>query len=99
LLINDPYEWRASYSADPRYRRLLQAGVRQQLPFRSEALSVRRIAVGSRLVLVVGVIRRADRPTNYGSARDVKEVAASDMRSPMKIRWYSSSYVDLPLIR
>lgn len=99
LLINDPYEWRASYAADPRHRRLLQAGVRQQLPFRSEALSVRRIAVGSRLVLVVGVIRRADRPTNYGSARDVKEVAASDMRSPMKIRWYSSSYVDLPLIR
>lgn len=95
--ISEPYEFRASYARDRVHRRLLQAGVRQQLPFTSERLGSRRLAAGSRLVLVLGVNKRADRQINYGTGKAVNEEDLADARRPLKIRWYGGSYVELPV--
>lgn len=97
LLLCDPYEFRASYARDRVTRRLLQAGVRQQLAFRTEQLMSRRLQAGSRVVLVLGANQRADRQINYGIGDDVSAEALKRARAPLKIRWYPGSYVELPV--
>ncbi len=97
----DPYTFRASYTATRVHRRLLRAGERQTLSFKVERLTIRRLQAGSRLVLVLGVNKRADEQINYGTADDVSEVALGDDESkvPVKIRWYRDSYLEVPVRR
>jgi putative CocE/NonD family hydrolase len=95
--LSEPYEFRASYAQDRSKRRLFSAGVRQQLPFKSERLTGRRMAAGSRVALVLGVNKRPDRQINYGTGDDVSEESLDDATVPLRIRWYNSSYVDVPL--
>ncbi|TDU25774.1 hypothetical protein DFR24_4219 [Panacagrimonas perspica] len=97
LLLFDPYEFRASYARDRSQRRLLQAGVRQQLKFRTEQLMARRLHAGSRLVLVMSVNQRADRQINYGIGDDVSAESLKRAKAPLKIRWYPGSYIELPV--
>ena len=59
-LFEPAYAFRASYARDRVHRRLLLAGVRQQLPFHSEKMIGRRLAAGSRLALTIGINKRAD---------------------------------------
>jgi hypothetical protein len=73
--------------------------VRQQLTFHSERLTARRVATGSRIVVVLGIVKRPDRQINYGTGDDVSEESIEDARVPMKIRWYNDSYVDIPVRR
>jgi putative CocE/NonD family hydrolase len=92
-----PYELRASYAADRSQRQLFKAGVRQQLAFSSERLGSLRLPAGSRIVLALGINKRADRQLNMGSGHDIKRESPADGGTSMRIRWYGSSYVDLPL--
>ena len=99
VALSLPYEFRASYAKDRSKRQLLKAGVRQQLPFKSERLTSRRLQAGSRIVVVLGIVKRPDRQLNYGTGDDVSEESIEDARIPMKIRWYGGSYVDIPIRR
>jgi uncharacterized protein len=90
------YELRASYARDRVHRHLLKAGERQQLTIKSERLTSRRLQAGSRVVLVLGINKRADREINYGSGADVSVESVADGKVPVKTRWYSSSYIDIP---
>ncbi len=100
LALFDPaYEFRASYVHDPGTRRLLRAGERQQLTFRSDRLGSRRLEAGSRLVLVLGVTKRPDRQINYGTGAPVNDENIDDATVPLKIRWYSDSYVNIPVYK
>lgn len=97
VMLCDPWEFRASYARDRKSRRLLQAGVRQQLAFRSQQLMARRLQQGSRLVLVLGVIHQADRQINYGLGDDVNaESAKRAGGKPLRIRWYPGSWIEVP---
>ncbi|MGQ0701036.1 MAG: CocE/NonD family hydrolase [Panacagrimonas sp.] len=97
LQLFDPYEFRASYAEDRTNRHLLEAGVRQQLKFTTERITSRRLAAGSRVVLVLGVNKRPDREINYGTGRDVSEESIADAGAPLRIQWYGGSYIDLPV--
>jgi uncharacterized protein len=99
ISLCEPYEFRASYARDRTRRHLLRAGVRQQLAFRSERLTSRRLAAGSRIVVVLGIVKRPDRQINYGTGDDVSEESIEDARVPIKIRWYGGTYVDIPVRR
>jgi putative CocE/NonD family hydrolase len=99
LQLSDPYEFRASYLQDPAVRHLLRDGERQQLKFRSEQISSRRLAAGSRVLLVLGVNHRADREINYGAGGNVSEETIAAAKPPLRVRWYSGSYIDLPVRR
>jgi putative CocE/NonD family hydrolase len=100
LLLFDPaYEFRASDARDRSSRHLLKAGQRQQLTFTSERLMSRKLQAGSRLVIVLSVIKRPDRQINYGTGRDVAGESIADGKIPLKIRWYGDSYVDIPVSR
>ena len=95
-LFDPPYTFRASYARDRSHRHLLQAGVRQQLKFRSERLTSRKFQAGSRLVMVIGINKRADQQVNYGTGGDVSDESVADATVPLKIRWYGSSFIEIP---
>ncbi len=97
LRLADPYEFRASYAKDRSKRRLLSAGVRQQLQVTSERVTGRRLQAGSRVVLVLGTVKRFDRQVNYGTGNDVSEESLDDATVPLRIRWYNTSYIELPV--
>ena len=78
-------------------RRLLGAGVRQQLSFRVERLTSRRLQAGSRIVIVLGVNKTPEQQINYGGGDDVSVEALDGDAPPLAIRWYGGSYVDLPV--
>jgi putative CocE/NonD family hydrolase len=96
-LFDPPYTFRASYAQDRSHRHLLKAGERQQLTLRSERLTSRKFQAGSRLVMVLGINKRSDEQINYGSGADVSDESIADATIPLKIRWYGSSYIDLPV--
>ncbi|GAA4332779.1 hypothetical protein GCM10023165_07550 [Variovorax defluvii] len=95
LLLFEPYEFRASYAGHRVRRRLLQAGVRQLLPFTAERATARKLAAGSRIVLVIGIVKRPDRQINYGSGKAVNMETIADAKRPMRVRWHGRSHVEL----
>ncbi len=98
-LFNPTYELRASYARDRVNRRLLRAGERQELIFKSERITSRRFQPGSRLVMILGVSKRPDREINYGTGNDVSEETIADGRTPIKIQWHNDSYIEVPVNR
>ncbi len=96
-LFSPAFEFRASYAQDRVHRHLLKAGERQQLTFRSERMTSRVLQAGSRVVMVLGVNKRPDREINYGTGDDVSEESIEDGKIPLKIRWHSDSYIEIPV--
>jgi uncharacterized protein len=96
-LFSPTYEVRASYALDRVHRRLLKAGERQKLVFKSERLTSRQLQTGSRIAMVLSVGKRPDREINYGTGGDVSAESVEDGKIPIKIRWYSDSYIDIPI--
>jgi hypothetical protein len=98
LRLFDPaYEFRASYVQDRVHRHLLKAGERQQLTVKSERMTSRKLQAGSRVVMVLGINKRPDREINYGTGADVGEESIDAGKVPLKIRWYSDSYIEIPV--
>jgi hypothetical protein len=96
-LFSPTYEIRASYAADRVHRHLLKAGERQKLTFRSERLTSRQLQAGSRIAMVLSVAKRPDREINYGTGGDVSAESIKDGGTPIKIRWYNDSYIEIPI--
>ncbi len=94
-LFDPAYAFRASYAKDRVHRHLLLAGVRQQLPFQSEKMTGHRLQAGSRLVLSLGINKRADSQVNYGSGKDVSEESIADAHAPVRIRWHDGSFIEV----
>ena len=95
-LFSPTNEARASYAQDRVHRHLLKAGERQALSLRGERMTSRRLEAGSRLVVILGISKRPDREINYGMGDDVSDESIDDGAAPIKIRWYSDSYIDVP---
>jgi hypothetical protein len=98
-LFNPAYEIRGSYAQDRVNRHLIRAGERQELAVKPERIISTRLQAGSRLVMVLGINKRPDREINYGTGNDVSEESIADGKVPLKIRWYSDSYIEIPVRR
>jgi uncharacterized protein len=96
-LFDPPFEFRASYARDLAHRHLLRAGEEQQLDVTVHRVLGRRIQAGSRIVIALGVVKRPDRQINYGTGGDVSAESITDARIPVRIRWGSGTYFDLPV--
>ena len=94
-LLFEPYDFRASYAGHRVKRRLLRAGERQSLAFTAERVTARRLAAGSRLVLLISLNKRPDRQINYGSGKDVNSESIADAARPVRVRWHVRSHVEL----
>ena len=94
-LLFEPYDFRASYAGHRVNRRLLRAGERQSLAFTAERVTARKLAAGSRLVLVIGINKRPDRQINFGSGKDVNSESIADVEEPVRVRWHGRSHVEI----
>ena len=95
-----PYTSRASHVASVTERRLLTPGTRERLDFASRLrLMSRRVAAGSRLVIVLSIVKNPGQQINYGTGRDVSDESGADAGEPLTVRWLPGSYVDLPTRR
>ncbi|WP_172461941.1 CocE/NonD family hydrolase [Dyella jiangningensis] len=93
------YWTRASYAADRTRRRLLTPGREQHLVIEGNRLMSRELAPGSRLVIVLGVIKESGRQINVGSGKDVSDETVADAGAPLSIRWLTTSFIAVPLRR
>jgi hypothetical protein len=95
-----PYTMRASHVQSLRSRRLLVPGRPTVLDFTSSLRPMgRRIGRGSRIVIVLGVLKGAAQQINYGTGRDVSDESIADAGAPLRIEWLKGTYVDLPVRR
>lgn len=90
------FKTRASYLADRVHRHLLTPGRHQRLDFKSGRLTSRKFQAGSRLIVLLGVIKDAGAQINYGTGKDVSDETIADAEQPLKIRWFGDSFVDAP---
>ncbi|WP_263377260.1 CocE/NonD family hydrolase [Granulicella paludicola] len=93
------YIARASYVANRIQRELLSPGRRQHLEFRNGRLTSRLLQPGSRIVLVLSVIKQPEMQINYGTGKDVSDETIIDAKTPLHIRWFGDSFITLPIER
>lgn len=92
------YYWsRASYVRDRGHRTLLTPGKRAELPFESGRLTSRRLKAGSRLLVVLGVIKQPGEEINYGTGKMVSDESIADAGAPLRIRWLTDCYINVPI--
>jgi putative CocE/NonD family hydrolase len=94
-----PYQSRASYVADLTRRRLLTPGARERLDLTSIRLASHLCRAGSRLVVVLGVLRSPGQQINYGTGKEVNDETIADAGEPLTIRWSTRSWLELPVRR
>ena len=90
------YWTRASAVGDLMNRRLLTPGKRERLDFKSVRLTSRRIEPGSRIFLLINIIKQPDMQINYGTGKDVSDETIADAGEPLRIRWFGDSFIDIP---
>lgn len=88
---------RASQLQDPSRRELLTPGKRYRWDFPARRVASRRLAQGSRLVAVLGVVKFAGAQVNLGSGKPVAEETVADAGEPLEILWHPGSYLDIPV--
>lgn len=91
------YLGRASHARDMTTRTLLKPGRWARLPFERTRMSARRVAAGSRLLVVVDVLQDPMHQVNYGTGGDVSDESIADAGAPLQIDWHSDSRLRLPL--
>ena len=79
---------------------MLEPGKLERLDFASSLrMTSRRLARGSRLVLVASVVKNPRQQINYGTGNDVSDESVADAGEPLTIRWFAGSYVEFPVWR
>jgi len=93
------YLGRASYARDMSKRVLLTPGQRALIPFERTPLISRRMSAGSRLLVMLTVNKNAFAQINHGTGKDVSDESIADAKEPLQVRWYTDSYVTVPIER
>ncbi|HEY9196347.1 MAG TPA: CocE/NonD family hydrolase [Mucilaginibacter sp.] len=88
---------RASYSWDINHRRLLHPGKITNLPFSNTKIVSRQLSKGSRLMVVVNVNKSRFAQINYGTGKDVSTETIADAKTPLRVKWYNNSYIEVPV--
>jgi uncharacterized protein len=91
------YWSRASAIGDLTNRRLLTPGKRERLDFQSVRLTSRKMQAGSRIVVLINLIKQPDLQINYGTGKDVSDETIADATEPLTIRWYGDSFIEIPI--
>lgn len=87
---------RASYGDDMVTRRLLVPGVERTITFDRSRLVSRYLQKGSRLMLVLDVVKSSSAEINYGTGGDVSRENIRDAKTPLEVQWSTASYISVP---
>lgn len=91
------YVGRASHARDMAQRELLVPGEWTTVPFERTRMAGRRMEVGSRLLVVVDVLKDPMHQVNMGTGGDVSDESIADADRPLSIEWHPDSVVRVPL--
>ncbi|HEX9309710.1 MAG TPA: CocE/NonD family hydrolase [Gemmatimonadaceae bacterium] len=91
------YWTRASAIGDITNRHPLTPGVRQRLDFKSVRLTSRQTQAGSRIVVLINVIKQPDMQINYGTGKDVSDETIADTMEPLRIQWFGDTFIEVPI--
>jgi putative CocE/NonD family hydrolase len=92
-----PYWSRASHVGDIVKRSLLTPGTRQRLDFQSVRLMSHQLNPGSRIVVVLNMIKNSGQQINYGTGKDVSDESIADAKEPLTIELFGDSYIAVPV--
>jgi len=90
---------RASYVENRSQRHLLTPGKRTILNFQSNRIMSRRLEKGSRLVMILKVVKESGRQINYGTGKEVSDETIAGAEPPLEITWFTESSIDIPIWR
>jgi len=93
------YIGRASYAKDKTQRHLLQPGRKEIIPLGDIRMVCKRVSKGSRLVIALQVNKNPFEVINYGSGKNVYDETINDANGPLQIKWYTDSYITVPISR
>jgi hypothetical protein len=78
-------------------RTLLHPGRIESIPFTRTRLVSRQMSKGSRLLIVLNVLQSPFSEINYGTGKDVAKETIRDAQSPLKIKWFNDSFINVPV--
>ncbi len=90
---------RASHSESPSARKLLTPGKKEILPFSNTYLTSKKLNKGSRIVVIVNINKSENEQVNYGSGKEVSKETIADAGEPLQIKWFTESYIKIPVLR
>ncbi|MBL0940332.1 MAG: CocE/NonD family hydrolase [Gemmatimonadaceae bacterium] len=93
------YLGRASYAEDMTTRNLLTPGAVSRIPFARTRMTSKRLAPGSRLLVVLDVNKDGFHQVNHGTGRDVSDETAADGTEPLVLRVLPGSTINIPIRR
>lgn len=70
-------------------------GKATRIPFATDVVS-RRMAPGSRLVVLLDVDKNSFAQINYGTGKDVSDESIHDAGRPLTIEWHNDSFISAP---
>jgi putative CocE/NonD family hydrolase len=95
-----PFVGRASLSKNIEERELLTPNTKTSFPFTNVRMTSKKIKKGSRLIIVINGLKHPFAQINYGSGKDVStETIKSDAKEPLIIKWFSDSFIKIPIKR
>ncbi len=97
LFFLSSFMGRASYAKSTLKRQLLAPGKIETIPFTNTYITARRLTKGSRIVAIINVNKNPFEQINYGTGKDVNEETIKDAKEPLKIKWFNSSYICIPI--
>jgi putative CocE/NonD family hydrolase len=90
---------RASYAANPEKRFLLKPGQMETIPFTNTYITSRQFSKGSRIVILLNINKSPFEQINYGTGKSVSDETIHDAQTPLQIKWFNDSYINVPVLR
>lgn len=90
---------RASYAKNILKRQLLTPGKIESIPFSNSYITVKKMSKGSRIVALVNVNKSPFEQINYGTGEDVNDETMADAKVALKVKWYNTSYIKIPVLK
>lgn len=91
------YVGRASYAKDNSKRQFLKPGKKEIIPFSNTRFVSKKIAKGSRLVVLLNINKHPFEVLNYGTGKPVADETIKDAGAPLRIQWLGESYIKIPV--
>lgn len=92
-----PYVGRASHAHNIEERRLLTPNKKTSIPYTNVRMTSRKFNKGSRIVVVLNIIKHPFNQINYGSGKKVSDETMADAKEPLIIKWYNDSIINIPI--
>ncbi len=94
-----PFTARASLAKNIEKRALLIPNEKTSIPINNFRMTSKLIKKGSKIIVLVNGIKHPFNQINYGTGKDVSEENIKDAKEPLKIKWYTDSYIHFPVYR